>query len=85
MLNSKAGPFLIQFYINFKKGIGKLAYLKVDIGKILGKWPQMIKIPLQGNGMAAIPKSNGNSKKVFQPALGCAQHPKAGRNTQQQF
>ena len=22
-------------------------------------------------------------KKMFQPALGCAQHPKAGRNTQQ--
>ena len=37
-------------------GIGKLAYLKVDIGKILGLLPCMSKIPLQGNGMAAIPK-----------------------------
>ena len=30
--------------------------LKVDIGKILGKLPRMSKIPLQGNGMDAIPK-----------------------------
>ena len=29
----------------------------MDIGKILGKLPWMSKIPLQGNGMAAIPKT----------------------------
>ena len=34
----------------------KTSCLKVDIGKILGKLPWMSKIPLQGNGMAAIPK-----------------------------
>ena len=28
----------------------------MDIGKILGKLPWMSKIPLQANGMAAIPK-----------------------------
>ena len=28
----------------------------MDIGKILGKFPWMSKIPFQGNGMAAIPK-----------------------------
>ena len=28
----------------------------MDIGKILGKLPWMSKIPLQGNGMAVIPK-----------------------------
>ena len=39
-----------------KYGIGKLACLKVDIGKTLGKLPWMSEIPLQGNGMAAIPK-----------------------------
>ena len=44
---------------NLKLGIRKLAYLKVDIGKILGKFPWMRKIPLQGNGMAAIPKILG--------------------------
>ena len=33
-----------------------LAYLEVDIRKILGKFPWMSKIPLQGHGMAAIPK-----------------------------
>ena len=37
-------------------GDGKLAYLKVDIGKIPGKFPWMSKLPLQGNGMAANPK-----------------------------
>ena len=42
---------------NLKQGIGKLAYLKVDIGKIQGKFPWMSEIPLQGNGMSAIPKS----------------------------
>ena len=58
MLNHKAGPFLIQFYIILKKGIGKLACLKVDIKKILGELPWMSKISLQGNGMVAIPKNN---------------------------
>ena len=61
MLNRKAGPFLIQFYIDLKRGIGKLACIKVDIGKILDKLPRMSKMPLQGNGMAAIPKMTGNS------------------------
>ena len=38
-------------------GVGKLAYLKVDSGKILDKFPWKSNIPpLQGNGMAAIPK-----------------------------
>ena len=37
MLNLKAGPFPIPFLNNLKKGIGKLACSKVDIGKILGK------------------------------------------------
>ena len=54
--HSKAGPLSIQFYFILKKGIGKLPCLKVDIGKILGKFPWMSKMPLQGNGMAAIPK-----------------------------
>ena len=52
----KKKTFLIQFYVNLKKGIGKLACLKVDIGKILGKLPWMSKIPLKGKGMAAISK-----------------------------
>ena len=53
-LNRKAGPFRIQFYIILRNGIGKLACLKVDIGKILGELPWMSKIPLQGNGMASL-------------------------------
>ena len=48
MLECKAGPFLIPFKDNLKWGIGKLAYLKVDIGKILGKLPWISKIPLHG-------------------------------------
>ena len=48
MLNHKAGPFLIQFYIILKKGIGKLACLKVDKGKILGKLPWMAKYHYRG-------------------------------------
>ena len=36
----------------------KLVCLKVEIGKILGELPWKSKIPLQGNGMAAIPKIN---------------------------
>ena len=56
LLYLKAGPFPIELKNKLKKGIGKLAYLKVDIGKILGKFPWISKVPLQGNGMAAIPK-----------------------------
>ena len=29
---------------------------EIDIGKILGKLPRTTKIPLQGSGLAAIPK-----------------------------
>ena len=40
------------------KGTRKLALIKEDIEKILGKLPTKNKIPLQGNGMAAISKIN---------------------------
>ena len=36
--------------------IRKLTLIKEDIGKILGKLPRTTKIPLHGNGMAAISK-----------------------------
>ena len=34
----------------------------MDIGKIIGKWPWMSKISLQGNGMAVITKTKSNQK-----------------------
>ena len=37
----------------------------MDIGKILGKLPWMSKIPLQGNGMAAIPKNQNALSQIY--------------------
>ena len=48
--------WLPSIIMSWTYSVLKLAYLKVAMGQILGKFPWMSKIPLQGNGMAAIPK-----------------------------
>ena len=46
-------------------GITQLAYFEIITGKTIGKLPWKIKVPLQRNGMAAIPKINlSNGGKI---------------------
>ena len=56
MIKDQARPFPLKENYKLKQGIRKLAKFKVNTGKTLGKLPFTTKIPLQGNGMAAIPK-----------------------------
>ena len=44
-------------YEDCKQGIRQLAYFEIITGKTLSKLTWISKIPLQRNGMAAIPKS----------------------------
>ena len=54
-----------QKFYNDKQGMRKLAKIKEDIGKILGKLPRTTQIPLQGNGMAATSKSNSPTNGIL--------------------
>ena len=42
--------------MSIKCGLCQLAYLKIVTGKTLGRLPWNSKVPLQRNGMIAIPK-----------------------------
>ena len=41
------------------------------------------RLEITEKGLKLTIKVENGSKEVFQPASGCMQHPKAGRNTQQ--
>ena len=86
--NSTYPTLVVRFGIVSSKGSGNiLHYLKTrlfspDLEWLGRSWSRPKVWSLKGLAQYKKKVENG-WKKVVQPAFGCAQHPKAGRNTQQ--